>query len=100
MNAIAIKIAPSDNVVTVLRDVSAGDVVTFAESGEERQLVAKQSIPIFHKMSVCLIQQGEHAFKYGESIGEMTRTVESGMWVSHENITGLPRNYAGELDDE
>ncbi len=79
----------SDHVATVIRDVAAGEAVTFVWKGEQRRVVAASAIPFGHKVAITPIQAGEPVRKYGEVIGAATSSIEAGEHVHVHNVEGI-----------
>lgn len=97
MKYTAVKIEPKDNVATVLQNIAAGDTVTYSDGGTPRAIVAREAIPVYHKIALTPLFKGGQVFKYGESLGRLTADVPEGMWVSHLVLESIPRNYGSEL---
>lgn len=83
----AVIIDETDNVVVAIHELKRGDVVTFPlPGGGEETLVARQDIPLFHKLARTDIAQGERVVKYGEYIGVATRDIRRGDHVHTHNL--------------
>lgn len=93
----AIMMSPLDNVVTCLRDVTAGEPISFLRGDEQMSVMAAEDIPYCHKAAITPISQDEAVIKYGESIGVADCALQPGQWVSHHNIHGIQRDYLSEL---
>ena len=93
----ALMLRPTDNVATVVDEVSAGDTVYIDKDGERICVTASENIPMYHKIAITDLKTGEHVIKYGQIIGAMTSDAVKGSWISHKNIMSLPRNYEDEL---
>lgn len=89
-----------DNVVTCIKDISAGEEIVYYLEGERKTLRAEEAIPFCHKAALRDIAPGEDVLKYGERIGRATAFIQKGGWVSHENIVSVPRDYDSELVPE
>jgi altronate dehydratase small subunit len=74
--------SPRDNVVTCCTAVSAGDSFTVANA----EIVATQSIPIYHKIAVTDIPAGAVVFKYGQPIGIASKDITAGEHVHVQNL--------------
>src|SRR5690606_15409742 len=58
-------------------------------------LTLKDDIPLGHKIAISPIQEGEHVYKFGYSIGQATTAIEQGQWVHTHNLkTGLKGTLA------
>ncbi len=93
----ALLMDPSDNVVTCVEDVAAGDPVCYRNGEELCTLTAAESIPFCHKIALTSLAEGDSVIKYGELLGLTARPIEKGCWVSHENIYSVPRDYESEM---
>jgi len=82
----AIVMHPEDNVATLIRDVSVGEVVEVRVEDETKHIKAKQTIPFGHKIALRKIEKGENVIKYGEVIGKATKTIEKGEHVHVHNV--------------
>lgn len=81
MNAI-IFANEKDNVVTCVRTLTKGEVVSINDEKYE----VNSEIPVFHKMATVDIKQGEVVHKYGEVIGVATVDIKKGDHVHVHNI--------------
>ncbi|HJZ29598.1 MAG TPA: UxaA family hydrolase [Hyphomicrobiaceae bacterium] len=81
--------SPKDNVgVIVVENLSAGtDMVgVITETDKTIKLVAKESIPIGHKVALKALKAGDTVIKYGEDIGKMIADVGTGKHVHVLNL--------------
>ena len=90
----------TDNVVTCMSEVKAGETVVFRKGEELCTLTALENIPYCHKIASRCIKKGESAVKYGESLGEVSQDIAAGHLVADHNLFSVPRNYDSELADE
>ena len=90
----------TDNVVTCLNEVKAGETVTFRKDSDVCTLIAEENIPYCHKIAIADIEKGGQVIKYGESLGEVTETIKMGHWVADHNLFSVPRDYDNELADD
>ena len=79
----AILLDKADNVATVLRPIEQGESVSIIGSGD---IIAKEAIPIFHKMAIKPLSSGSSVLKYGDSIGVLINDVEEGALVHIHNL--------------
>lgn len=98
MNAILLD--PTDNVVTCVKEVRAGEEVKYRLGDKVYSLTAKETIPYCHKIALKTFDQGDEVIKYGELIGRTTEKKEKGSWLSHHNVYSVPRDYESEYTDE
>jgi altronate hydrolase len=79
----AVRIDRSDNVATVLRDVSEREPIGWDEGSE---LAAREFIPEGHKVALVDIAEGEVVRKYGHPIGRAGREIPAGTHVHIHNL--------------
>ena len=79
----AVVIDPSDNVATVLAEIGARDQV-ICDSGLE--IVAREAIPLGHKVAIVAIPKGEMVRKYGHPIGIAEHRIAAGEHVHGHNL--------------
>ena len=79
-----------DNTATLFGEAQAGEPVSVVrESGEVvQEVTARQFIPVGHKIALKEIGEGEQVFKYGETIGVATQTIQKGEHVHIQNVVG------------
>ncbi|HZG85048.1 UxaA family hydrolase [Paenibacillus sp.] len=85
----AIRMHADDHVATALRDVKAGETVSFRFGGERLQVTALDDVAFGHKIALMFIPEGTHVKKYGEVIGRATTNIEAGRHVHVHNIEGI-----------
>ena len=52
------------------------------------------------QVALTAIPKGGQVIKYGESLGEVSETIEEGHWVADHNLFSVPRDYDSELAGE
>ena len=80
---------PHDNVaVVVVEGVAAGAELTGWVMDEDRtvKLVARQDIPIGHKIALKDMAVGDTAVKYGIDMGKVVATIQAGQHAHVHNI--------------
>lgn len=82
----AIALTASDNVATVLRPVSAGEVLLVHRGAEEIEVRVLERIPFGHKIALSDIRQGGAILKYGTAIGQATALITGGTHVHTHNL--------------
>lgn len=95
----ALMMDTTDNVVTCVRPVKAGEEVTYRCADQILSLKAEEDIPYCHKIALTDLPAGSDVRKYGELIGRTTKEIGKGHLVNHENIYSVPRDYDSELAD-
>lgn len=79
----AVRVDQNDSVATVLGDVRVGESI---EIGAQT-LVARDVVPMGHKIAVVAIAQGAAVLKYGFPIGIATRAIALGEHVHSNNLS-------------
>lgn len=87
----------TDNVVTCVNEVQAGEMVVYRKGDEICTIKAEENIPYCHKIALVDIAKGATVIKYGEILGETSEDIKKGHWVSHNNLFSVPRDYDGEM---
>lgn len=87
----------TDNVVTCVNEVEAGEMVVYRKGDEICTIKAEESIPYCHKIALVDIPKGAEIIKYGEILGETSEEIKMGHWVSHNNLFSVPRDYDSEM---
>jgi altronate hydrolase len=95
-----IKINYDDDVVVLLEDGKAGEVINI----ENEVLKLAQDIPKGHKVSIQNINKGQDVLKYGYSIGKAKEDIKVGEWIHSHNLgTGLGEileyNFKGDAEE-
>ena len=90
----------TDNVVTCMTEVAAGENVVYRKGDEFCTVAAKEDIPYCHKVALTDIPRGGQVIKYGESLGEVSEDITVGQWVADHNLFSVPRDYDSELAGE
>ena len=86
----AIVIHRGDNTATLFGEAQAGELVSVrGENGEiVAEIIARQDIPVGHKIALKEIGEGERVLKYGETIGVATQLIQEGEHVHIQNVVG------------
>ena len=84
----AIMMNPEDNVATALHPIAAGDEVEILSSSQEvvRNVRAKDSLPLGHKIALTELKRGADVKKYGVTIGSAIKKIAPGEHVHIHNI--------------
>ncbi len=82
----AIRLSPDDNVATVLRPVQPGEHVQVRCGDAVLGILAREPIPLCHKISLAAIAQGAPVVKYGQKIGECVAPIADGSHVHVHNM--------------
>lgn len=86
----ALKIDTKDNVAVVIRPVEAGETLSYRDGdAEEKTVTAVTAIPIYHKIALTDMNEGEKVVKYGEHIGEASCTIKAGEHVHTHNVNSV-----------
>ena len=82
----AILIHENDNVAVVIKPIADGETVTFKKNGVEQSVVACGNLPVYHKIAVVDIEQGQQVCKYNSVIGVATSKISAGMHAHSHNV--------------
>ena len=85
-DADAIRLSPDDNVATVLRAVQPGERLQVRCGDAVLALVAREPIPLCHKISLAPIASGAPVVKYGQPIGQTLGVIADGSHVHVHNM--------------
>jgi altronate dehydratase small subunit len=83
---LAIQIDPGDNVVTLVDEATAGDLVGYVTPGGYEELAVSDDVPFGHKVAVRDVADGERIVKYHEAIGRASRAIRRGEHVHVHNV--------------
>jgi len=86
-----IQINPRDNVAVCLESMAKGDKIIIGG----KEIVLEEEIPAGHKIALSPISEGEDVVKYGEPIGHVTCSIETGTHIHSHN---LKTNLSGNLE--
>lgn len=86
-----IMLHPEDNVATVIKKTSGGDVLTIANAQMEEigEITATDDILFAHKISLADLRVGEKIIKYGEVIGKASADIARGNYVHIHNVISI-----------
>ena len=84
MSTRAIAIDPRDDVAVVVEDVRAGDAIEVQSTAGAERVIARQDIPVGHKVAIRTVAAGRPITKYGEKIGRATQPIRIGDHVEHQ----------------
>lgn len=86
-----IMLHPEDNVATVIKKTSGGDILTIANAQMEEigEITAADNIPFAHKISLADLRTGEVIVKYGEVIGKASADIARGSYVHIHNVISI-----------
>ncbi|MDM8213044.1 UxaA family hydrolase [Enterococcus hirae] len=85
-----ILINEKDNVLVVIEETHANDEVAYSdEDGNQDVVIAKENIPMFHKMAIKEIPKGSNVIKYGEHMGMASQDIEAGQHVHTHNVESI-----------
>jgi altronate dehydratase small subunit len=78
-----------DNVVTALRQLEKGYVVSVDIDCQNHKIVLSQTIPAGHKFALKDIFKRQAIIKYGERIGLASERIGKGQHVHIHNVEGM-----------
>lgn len=85
MKITALLISDQDNVVTVIKELKAGEEVTYL-AGEEYVSMITTGVPAYHKVACRDIKKGEEIIKYGQVMAVATCDIKAGEHVHTHNV--------------
>lgn len=86
----AVHINDKDSCVTVAEAVKAGDTVKYnLADGTVRYVTALSDSPIYHKIAIVDVPEGEYVYKYGEKIGIATCDIKAGDYIHTHNLKAV-----------
>lgn len=89
MHKNGIKIAETDNVVTVMQNVDEMDEVFYRTKTGDKLVISQEKIPQFHKIVCRRLSKGDTVIKYGEPIGVATTDIAIGEYVHIHNLKSI-----------
>jgi altronate dehydratase small subunit len=91
------RVSATDNVATMLQDVSTGPVRVCGEPSSFL-IWPREPIALGHKVAVIAIPKGDLIFKYGVPIGVSTASIQVGDWVHLHNCRSRVDERSSGLD--
>lgn len=85
MKTSALLINEHDNVVTVIKELKAGENVVFSENGKQT-IIETSGVPAYHKIARRDIKSGEEVIKYGQVMAVATQDIKAGEHVHTHNV--------------
>ncbi|MBQ8983028.1 MAG: UxaA family hydrolase [Lachnospiraceae bacterium] len=80
-----LQIDKKDNVGIAYSKISAGDHLQISGQSEQ-DIVAKEDIPVGHKVLLVDRPEGAEIIKYGIPIGRLKEAVRAGAWIHEHNL--------------
>lgn len=84
-----LKVHPSDNVIVALRDLAAGETLSF----EGQDYVLPEPIPAKHKFTAAELAAGEEVTMYGVLVGKASQDIRRGSRISTDNLKHATNSY-------
>ncbi|HEX7450129.1 MAG TPA: altronate dehydratase family protein [Pirellulales bacterium] len=81
-STVVVHLHPADNVCITTRNLATGRQVD--AGGKSVRLSG--NVPLGHKVALTKIERGGRVFRYGQTIGFATETIEPGDWVHTHNV--------------
>lgn len=84
----ALRHQAEDTVGIVIYPVNAGSEIAVKDiaTDEKLCLTVRENIPIFHKIALSDMTEGQDAIEYGQIIGRATADIPAGSYVHIHNI--------------
>jgi len=83
---------PGDTVGVAVAGINAGEKVTgvyLHDHTTSVEVVARQNVPLGHKIALLAMPEGGQVIKYGVAIGTATRPIAAGEHVHVHNLKSL-----------
>jgi altronate dehydratase small subunit len=94
----AFQVHADDNVATLLGEAQEGSPLTVIGPGGQRELAARETIAMGHKIALAPIGAGATIVKFGVVIGLAMRRIEPGEWVHLHNCRSQLDERSGSFD--
>jgi altronate dehydratase small subunit len=75
-----------DNVATLIDHAKEGEGIMVELDSTSYEITLQKTIPIFHKIALRDISEGETVLKYGEAIGKASKAIKKGDHVHVHNV--------------
>lgn len=98
MSARCFRIAPNDNVATLLDSVVAGPVHLVGAGAVAGELIARETINHGHKIALADLPVGAPVLKFGTRIGHASQAIARGDWVHLHNLASDLDERSARLD--
>lgn len=85
----ALVVDQKDDVATLLRDVLAGEMISYRYGNKLEHVQAINDIPFGHKTAIKSVNKGNSIYKYGDVIGRATQDINVGEHVHIHNTEGI-----------
>ena len=82
MPSVIIVLSAADNVGVAIKNIARGSHVTEGDTG----LIARDDVPIGHKIALGAIAPGEKIVKFGVPVGSATQAIAAGAHVHMHNV--------------
>ena len=89
MNKRVLKVHPNDNVIVVLSDIKAGEIINF--EGEE--YLIKYDIAAKHKFAQQDFEIGDKIYMYGVLVGKAQQHILKGEWITTFNVKHASNSF-------
>ena len=94
----AFQVHASDNVATLLGEADEGAALSVVGPAGSRDLTARETIAMGHKVALAAISEGGTVTKFGVPIGIASRNIEPGSWVHLHNCRSRLDERSGRFD--
>jgi len=88
----AVVIDARDNVATAIEAIPAGGAALWSAAGKEARVICPQEIPIYHKLAIRDIHEGDFIVKYGWHMGVAAAEIPAGRHVHVHNVKDRREN--------
>lgn len=88
----------ADNVCVVLKEFVPQEDVIYILAGKEFHINAVEHVPIYHKIAVAPVKEGELIYKYGQVIGRAICDIAAGQHVHTHNLVSIRENVGKSIE--
>ncbi|GGK72549.1 UxaA family hydrolase [Rufibacter glacialis] len=90
-----LQIHPKDNVLVALRDLAAGEAVSF----QGQILTLKDQVSAKHKFTLQPMATGDEVFMYGVLVGKVTQSLPQGTLLTTQNLKHAAGDFSQKTEE-
>ncbi|HDP0318987.1 TPA: UxaA family hydrolase [Salmonella enterica subsp. enterica serovar Concord] len=85
----ALVISPEDSVAVVTENIQKEETVCYQINGQTVNLNSVTPVPVYHKVAIKNIREGDNIYKYGQPIGRASQDIPAGTHVHTHNLVSV-----------
>ncbi len=83
----AVHVSDKDSCITITSAAKKGDTIIYhCSDGDKKQVTSNDETPIYHKIAIIPLKQGDYVYKYGGKIGIALCDIKEGDHVHIHNM--------------